>query len=60
LRKESNFIERKGIASLEWSPCDSYIIGCEKKNPNSMENNLFIWETQTGTLVNSFDWNNKA
>jgi len=25
-----------------------------------MENNLFVWETQTGTLVNSFDWNNKA
>lgn len=53
-------IECPGIASLEWSPKDTYLIGCEKNAVNSNKNTIYVWETKNGDLVRKFDWQNKA
>ncbi len=49
-------IDCPGIASLEWSPRESYLIGCEKNIQNPNKNILNVWETTKGTLVRKFDW----
>lgn len=53
-------IQCAGIASLEWSPMETYIIGCEKNIHNPSTNDLYVWETTQGKLAAKFDWHNKA
>lgn len=55
-KKVSFKIDCKNIASLEWSPMDTYLIGCEKNIQNPKSNNLYIWETTSGDMVAKFDW----
>lgn len=49
-------IECKGVASLQWSPMETYLIGCEKNLHNPNKNNLWVWETTEGNPVAKFDW----
>lgn len=37
-------LKRSGVASLEWSPRETYLISCEKLKTNSDLNNLNIWQ----------------
>lgn len=53
-------INVKGVASLEWSPMETYLIGCEKNIHNPTTNNLWVWDTNSGEPVAKFDWSNKA
>lgn len=53
-------IECPGIVSLEWSPRDTYLIGCEKSISNTKVNTIYVWETKQGDLIRKFDWQNKA
>ena len=40
-----------------YSPADSYIITCEKFNPNkAINNNLIIWSAKTGKTLAQFEW----
>lgn len=36
------------IQALEWSPCDNYIICCEKYNMQKPQPNLFVFSARTG------------
>ena len=49
-------IDCPGIASLEWSPRETYLIGCEKNIQNPNKNILYVWDTSKGTMIRKFDW----
>lgn len=56
-----HYIEKAGVASIEWSPQESYLITCAKDPTKSVQSqNLSIWDVQSGTQVNCFDWRNQA
>ena len=44
------------LVVLEYSPCDSYVICCEKWNPQAPAENLFIICTKTGKTIAKFNW----
>jgi uncharacterized protein with WD repeat len=44
------------IQALEWSPCDNYIICCEKFNNATPQPNLFIFAAKTGKALAKFEW----
>lgn len=54
-KKEVLQIVRSGINAIDYSPKDTYLITCEKYSQGG-EKNLFIWNTQTGKEVASFEF----
>ena len=57
LGQETLCIANPGVESLMYSPADSYIITCEKFNPNkAANNNLSIWCAKTGKTLTQFEW----
>jgi len=42
--------------ALEYSPCDTFVIGCEKWNPKSPSKNLHIIDANTGKIIAMWDW----
>lgn len=57
-KQESQFIQRKGIIALEWSPLETYVISCEKFKEGI--NNLNVWDIASGKLVLQGEWKNTA
>jgi len=55
--QETLQIANPGIECLKYSPCDSYIITCEKFDPKQpTANNLGIWCAKTGKMLAQFNW----
>lgn len=59
--KKLHYMQRNGVASIEWSPLENYLITCEK-DPNKpvQSKNLLVWDVQTGQAKCTFDWPNLA
>jgi uncharacterized protein with WD repeat len=55
-KQESHLLVQLDIVALEYSPCDSYVVCCEKWNHQSPQENLFIICTRTGKVVARFNW----
>ena len=61
LGQETLQIANPGIESLKFSPADSFIVTCEKFNPNQASNtNLSIWSAKTGRTLSQFVWKKSA
>lgn len=60
-KQETLFISQENIDSLRYSPCDNFLITCEKFNQNNPDNtNLRIMDANTGTTVAQFIWRKPA
>lgn len=61
-QQESLMICTPDIVALEYSPADSFVITCEKFNPNiqSGHKNLAIINAATGTVLKEFEWRKTA
>lgn len=57
-KQECQFIPRKGVIALEWSPKETFVISCEKFKEGT--NNLKIWDVKEGKLVLECEWKNTA
>lgn len=55
-KKESLLLIQLDLVALEYSPCDSYVVCCEKWNPQNPTENLFIICTKTGKTIKKFQW----
>jgi len=55
-KKESLLLIQLDLVALEYSPCDNYVVCCEKFNPPNPTENLFIICTQTGKTIKKFQW----
>lgn len=54
--KETLLLVQLDIQALEYSPCDSYVVCCEKWSTAKPQPNLFIICTATGKTLAKFDW----
>ena len=60
-KQEKHYFAGAGVASVEWSPLESYLITCAKDPTKAAQSkNLTIWDVESGTQVNCFDWLNAA
>ena len=55
-KKESLLLVQLELVVLEYSPCDNYVVCCEKWNMQTHALNLFIIHTKTGKTVAKFEW----
>lgn len=55
-KKEELLMVQLDLVALEYSPCDSYVICCEKWNMQKPADNLFIIDTKKGRIVAKFEW----
>jgi uncharacterized protein with WD repeat len=50
--KELFFFERSGVASIEWSPLEHYLITCDNDPTKAQQSkNLIMWDIRDGTKV---------
>lgn len=55
-KKESLLLIQLDLVALEYSPCDNFVVCCEKWNMQSPAENLFIICTKTGAIKAKFEW----
>ena len=55
-KEELMLLVQLDIQALEWSPCDNYIVACEKFNNGNPQPNLFIFAASTGKTLAKFEW----
>ena len=55
-KKESILLIQLDLVALEYSPCDNFVICCEKWNMQKPTENLFIIDTKKGKIVAKFEW----
>lgn len=55
-KKESLLLIQLDLVALEYSPCDNYVVCCEKWNMQNPTENLFIICTKTGKTMAKFEW----
>lgn len=55
-KKESLLLIQLDLLALEYSPCDNFVVCCEKWNVQKPAENLFIICTKTGATLKKFEW----
>lgn len=55
-KKESLLLIQLELYTLEYSPCDNYVVCCEKWNMQRPTENLFIICAKTGKTMAKFEW----
>ena len=55
-KNESLLLVQLELVVLEYSPCDNFVVCCEKWNMQTQAENLFIIHTKTGKTVAKFEW----
>lgn len=51
-----NMLDNPNYVAMEFSPCDTFLIACEKFNPNKPSENLHVINVNTGEIVVTFEW----
>ena len=54
--KETLLLVQLDIQSLEYSPCDNFVVCCEKYSVQNPQPNLFVICTKTGKTFAKFEW----